>query len=51
VAGGLAVEVDETGWSSRVRRAWVPDDVDRLAGGCEPCLPLVWGLWPVLDGD
>ncbi len=36
---------------SRARRAWLPDDVDRLAGGGQPCLPLVWGLWPVLDGD
>jgi hypothetical protein len=51
LAGGLTVEVDETGWSSLVRRAWVPDDVDRLAGGRQPLFPLVWGLWPVLDGD
>jgi len=45
----VAVEVDEAGFS--LVRALVPDDVNRLAGSCQPGLPLARGLWPVLDGD
>ena len=46
LAGGVAVEVDETGCSG-VRGGCVPDDVDRLASGGQPLLPFAWGLWAV----
>ena len=50
LAGGVAVEVDETGFGG-VRAGCVPDDVDRLASGGQPVLPVAWGLWAVLVGE
>ncbi len=50
LAGGVAVEVDETG-CSLVRVGCVPDDVDRLASGGQPVLPFAWGFASVLVGE
>ena len=48
----LAVGVYETGFGL-ARRAVLPgnDLDDRLAGGCQPVLPLAWGLWLLIDGQ
>ena len=44
------MEVDETGCSG-VRVGCVPDDIDRLASGGQPVLPVAWGLWAVCGGE